>query len=127
MNNIDKSFINGLKWWFALVAILLMGYVLVAEAEEIEPYWEGNNPAGMHNMNVYECESFDTSTGELYTDGLYYMMVYDCELFDPATGKILPDDSAIKCKIYKYKNGIPIREATPDEIEEERDRTDVLI
>ena len=95
MNETDKSFMNGAKWWFAVVVILLMGYATVkADAYK---YQEDN------------------------VTGVYFMMSYDCEVFDPMTGEPLADDNKSKCPLYWYEGGKAIRPATPKQIQESED------
>jgi len=95
MNGIDKDMVMGLKWFFAAVVILLMGYGLTADGSEIESIeYQDNN-----------------------VSGCYYHMSYDCELFDPKTGEILSDDNISKCKVFMYKDGHALHKATQEELD----------
>ena len=96
MNNTDESVKLAAAWWFAMVVILIMGYLVTAEAE------------------VEYAE--DNTTGE------YYLMEVGCEIFDPVTGKELSDDNESKCQLFYYKNGVPVRPVDPTKNRNYRER-----
>lgn len=91
---------NDIKWLLPILIILLMGYFTFAKAEKVAEhrYQEDN------------------------TTGIYYQMTWDCDIFNPVTGQVLDDSNETKCKLYMYKDGSPIRKATPEEIQRESDR-----
>lgn len=97
MNETDRSFLSGALWIMFVIVVLLMGYAS-SEASEEHRYQEDN------------------------ATGLYYLMTWDCEVFNPETGYVLDDDNETKCKLYMYKDGHPIRKATPDELQREIER-----
>ena len=99
MNDVDKSFMNSAKWWFVAVVIMLMGYALTVEASEVETD-----------------EFIDKNA-----TGLFFKMNHTCELFDPMTGEVLDDSNKSKCPVWFYKEGVALRPASDEEVQEYED------